>query len=163
MKEWTPTIRRISWVAVIPQIITLSVLVFMGDMLMPRYGISIGAGIYIGYVLAARRYFTRYHRAGIRLVKLQKFNEAVVKFKQGLDYFNKYPWIDRFRSIVVMSPSAMTYREIQLVNIAFCYSQMGDGQSARSYYEQCLQQYPANGIAISALRMMDAGQNKSDA
>lgn len=87
-----------------------------------------------------------------------EFDAAILRFQQSLEWFERHPWIDNRRSIVLMSCSAMSYREMALVNIAFCHSQRGDGQNARFYYEKCLERFPQNGLAIAALRLMDAAR-----
>jgi hypothetical protein len=60
-----------------------------------------------------------------------------------------------------MTPGAMSYREMALVNIAFCYVQIGDGVQARLSYEKCLERFPRSEIALSTLRMMDAAERAS--
>ena len=45
-----------------------------------------------------------------------------------------------------------------ICNIAFSYSQIGDGEQARSYYEKCLERFPESGLALTALRMTDAAR-----
>ena len=47
-----------------------------------------------------------------------------------------------------------------LSNIAFCYSQIGNGQKATEYYQQSLNDFPDNGIAITALNMLNSVNNK---
>ena len=42
-----------------------------------------------------------------------------------------------------------------LLNIAFCYSQKGNGSKAKEYYEKTLQQFPGSEMAKSALRMLN--------
>lgn len=46
-----------------------------------------------------------------------------------------------------------------LNNIAFCYSQLGDGLHAKQYYQQALQLFPENGVAKAALRLLEAKDN----
>lgn len=103
----------------------------------------------------------RDHRVGVGLVKSQRFEEAIPKFQDSLKFFDRYPWIDRYRSIVLMSPSAAGYREMALANIAFCYGQIGDGEQSRHFYEECLRRFPDSGLASSALRMLDAGKQEN--
>ena len=57
----------------------------------------------------------------------------------------------------MLSASGMSYREMGMVSLGFCYAQLGDGLNARKNYEDCLRDYPNNGMADSALRMLDGG------
>ena len=50
----------------------------------------------------------------------------------------------------------MTYKEMGLCNIAFCYSQTNDGQKAKEYYEKALSEFPENGMAIAGLNILNA-------
>ncbi|WP_144803871.1 tetratricopeptide repeat protein [Maribacter sp. MAR_2009_72] len=50
----------------------------------------------------------------------------------------------------------MSYREMALANIGYCYSQIGDGKKAKEYYERTLKEFPGSGLAKSALNMMNS-------
>ncbi|WP_283431286.1 tetratricopeptide repeat protein [Neorhodopirellula lusitana] len=50
-----------------------------------------------------------------------------------------------------------------MANAAFCYAQAGDGANARKYYERCLELFPDSMLATTALAMLNAGTNSSDA
>ncbi len=55
-----------------------------------------------------------------------------------------------------MTPSAMSYREMALCNIAFCYSQIGKGEQALKYYQQAISEFPDCGLAEAAIRMIES-------
>jgi tetratricopeptide (TPR) repeat protein len=152
-------IRQISWIAAIPQFIVLALAVGMGMLLSPAnltFGMTCGAATYLLYSFGSRLLIPRYHRTGIALSRQQRFADAIPHFERSLEFFDRHDWVDRYRSIVLMSPSAMSYREMALANIAFCYSQIGDGEQARLYYEKCLERFPDSSLALTALRMIDA-------
>jgi len=54
----------------------------------------------------------------------------------------------------------MTYREMGLCNIAFCYSQTGMGEKAKAVYQQALNEYPDNGLAQAGLNMLTSIEPK---
>jgi len=56
----------------------------------------------------------------------------------------------------MMSPSAMSYREMALINIAFAYSQIGNGKRAKEYYERAQKEFPNSGMANAALKMIES-------
>ncbi len=156
MSTQTPIVQQISWLAVIPQFAALATAVIIATRLSPANGGLYGAGAYLIYSIASRQLITRDHRAGIALAKEQRFEEAIPRFQKSFEFLDRNPWIDRFRSIVLMSPSAASFREMALANIGFAYSQIGRGDEARYYYEKCLQRFPNSGLATAALRMMDS-------
>ncbi len=121
-----------------------------------RDGVQWGAVAYLAYSIGSRQFIARAHRVGIGLIKQQRFDEAIPKFQESLEFFDRHTWIDRFRSITLMSPSAPSYREMALANIAFCYGQLGDGEQSRLYYQRCLDRFPGSGLATAALRMLDS-------
>ena len=162
MRKQTPVIRQISWLAVIPQFAAIGLAIVVGLWFSPSNGVLYGAGAYLLYSLAARQLIMRDHRAGIALAKEGRFDEAILRFQKSFDFLERNPWIDRFRSIVLMSPSAPSLREMALSNIGFAYSQSGRGAEARTYYEECLQRFPDSGLATAALRMMDASTQTSN-
>ena len=50
----------------------------------------------------------------------------------------------------------MNYKEMALCNIAFCYSQIGNGTKTIEYYKKTLEEFPENPIAESALKMLNS-------
>ena len=47
-----------------------------------------------------------------------------------------------------------------LCNIAFCYSQTGNGSKAIEFYQQTLKDYPENGMAKAGLNMLNSLKEK---
>ena len=119
----------------------------------------VGAAVDICYSIGSRIAIPCYHRRGVGLVRQQRFADAIPLFKKSLEFFDRHSWVDRFRCIVLMSPSAVSYRETALANIGFCYSQIGNGDHARQDYTECLRRFPESGLAATALRMMDSGRH----
>lgn len=156
MSRRTPMIKQVSWLAAVPQFAIIVAAMFIASQLSSGNGLLWGAGAFLAYSFGSRKLMTRDHRAGVALAKRQQFEEAIPRFQKSLEFLDRYPWIDRFRSVVLMSPSAISYREMALANMAFCYSQVGRGEEARRHYEQCLQHFPDSGLASAALRMMDS-------
>jgi hypothetical protein len=120
MSSGIPIVRQVSWPAALPQLAALAAAVTIGYLLVGRDGIFPGAFAYLAYSIGSRLLIPRDHRAGIKLGRKQQFEQAIPKFQASFDFFNRHAWIDRFRSIVLMSPSAASYREMALANIAFC-------------------------------------------
>jgi tetratricopeptide (TPR) repeat protein len=156
MASGIPIVRQLSWLTVLPQVVALFGAMAVAFLLNASNPALYGAAAYLAYSIGSRIVITRSHRAGVRLTKQQRFAEAIPKFQQSLAFFESQPWIDRFRSIVLMSPSAASYREMALANIAFCYGQLGDGEQSRAYYRDCLDRFPESGLATAALRMLDS-------
>lgn len=118
------------------------------------YGVLAATAGMLLYIFLSRAVLTRSHRRGIRLVKAKQFDAALPHFAASVAFFEQNGWIDRWRSVVLLSMSAMSYREMGLCNMAFCHSQARRGPEAKALYEQILAEYPENGIAEASLNMM---------
>jgi len=100
------------------------------------------------------------HREGLKLTKEHKFEKAIPKFENSYKFFTQNNWIDKYRFITLLSSSKMNYREMALCNIAFCYSQIGNGQKSIEYYKKTLEEFPENGLAQTGLKMLTSTENK---
>ena len=58
----------------------------------------------------------------------------------------------------MMSASAVSFREMALLNIAFAHSQIGKGEKAKEYYQRTLSEFPSSSMANAALRMIDSAE-----
>ena len=123
------------------------------------YAVLALMGGLILWALLSREIFTRNHRRGMRMVRKKRFDEAIPHFEAAYAFMERHPWIDRWRSLVLLSISGMSYREMALCNVAFCYGQQGKVREATAIYEHVHREYPDNGIAISALNMLRGAGN----
>ena len=162
MSERVPIVRQLNWWVILLQCVLIYGLIRAGSWAFPDAGPLAWIGGLLAWSIGVKYLLARDHRAGIGYVKKQCFEEAIPRFLNSLEFFDRYPWIDRFRAIVFMSSSYASYREMALLNVAFCYSQIGDGKRSREYYEQCLERFPNSGMAKSALRMIDAQRSRPD-
>ncbi len=119
-------------------------------------GVVWGAAVYLIYSVGSRKLIPRAHRRGIRLSQTQQFEDAIRAHKESYEFFTRHSWLDRYRSITMMSPSSMSYREMALINIAFAYGQIGNGEKAKEYYQRAQREFPDSGMAIAALKMIES-------
>jgi tetratricopeptide (TPR) repeat protein len=159
----TPIVRPFSWLNAGINIGVLALFVVVGLALNQIAGVFFGALAYVGLSQVLRRFIAGHHRKAIRHCKRQNYQQAIPEFEKSISFFTDNQWIDQFRAITMLSSAGMSYREMAMVSLGFCYAQLGDGAKARENYEQCLREYPSNGMAESALRMLDAGANFSNA
>src|SRR5688572_16583375 len=120
-----PVVRQISWPAVLPQLAVLGGLIALGTYVTQTSGgVVLGAAIYLAYSICSRLLIARAHRRGMRFFRKQQYAAAIEAYQESYEFFARNPWIDQYRAIVMMSPSAISYREMALCNIAFCYTQL---------------------------------------
>jgi len=158
MSTRTITVRQISWTVVIWPLVALAAIAVATAIAGLPGGIFWGLGLYLAHARGSRRLIAGKHRRGVKLLKQGRYREAIVQLQESLAFFDRHPWIDRLRCIVVMNPSAASYREMDLLNLAFCYSQIGDRKRARECYETCLARFPRTCLANPAIRAFYAGR-----
>lgn len=155
----TPIVRPISWLNAAVNLAVLSCCVSAGWLMNRQYGVVIGAASYLLLSVSLRTIIARHHRRAISFSKRQQFDLAIPEFEKSLEFFRNNAWVDDWRALTMLSAAGMCYREMALVSLGFCFGQIGDGVRSRSYYERAIREFPDNGIAECALRLMDAARN----
>lgn len=159
MSSNLPTVRQTNWVSIIPHLFIMGLMIFFWYQINERKAFLYGAMTYLMTSYLLRSFIPKDHRNGIKKNHSGDFKGAILDFQKSYDFFSRYDWVDKYRFITLLSSSKMSYKEMALTNIGFCYSQIGEGENARQYYERTLKEFPQNGIAISALKMMDSVKN----
>ncbi|MEM9340343.1 MAG: hypothetical protein AAGA66_16530 [Bacteroidota bacterium] len=156
MASSAPTFRKISWFSLVPQILLMAGLILGWDYFYPSSGFLYGACSYLIISIVLRNSIAKHHRSGIQKVRAGDFANAITDFEKSYAFFSKNAWVDTYRYLTLLSSSRMSYKEMALNNIAFSYSQIGEGAKAKEYYQQTLQENPNNALAISALKMLSS-------
>ena len=162
MASNVPIVRQVAWISLIPQLLLMGFLMCIFYLLDFSEPYIFGALAYLMLSFCLKNLITKNHKQGIELVKQKKFATAISFFEKSVDYFTKNNWVDEYRYLTLLSSSKMTYKEMGLCNIAFCYSQTGNGQKAKQYYELALREFPDNGIASVGLNMMNSFEQKME-
>ncbi|HSI89960.1 MAG TPA: tetratricopeptide repeat protein [Adhaeribacter sp.] len=159
MASGTPIIRQVNWLAIAFQLGVFVALIYLFQWLEVGTPSLMAVAAYLALAFALRFFLAKYHRYGMLFIKRNEFENAIPYFEASYEFFRENAWLDRFRAIFLLSSSKISYKEMALVNIAFCYSQLGNGPQARAYYKQALQEFPDSGIARAGLNMLNANGN----
>ena len=163
MSSNVPTVRQFSWTAILPQLTTIAVFSVLAHFIgLDEYlGISgVFANIMYGAIgqvilwIIIRNTFSKFHKLGMDLVKQEKYEDAIPFFADSYEMFTKHSWVDKYRHFFGSS-SKITYKEMDLNNIAFCYGQIGEKEKSIEYYRRTLTEYPDSGLAKTALNLID--------
>ncbi len=160
MASNVPIIRQTSWISVIPHISFIIILIFVYHKLNFKDPELYDAITFLALSVSLRYMVPISHRKGLNLSKEHKFENAIPLFETSYKFFTENNWIDKYRFIVLLSSSKLSYREMSLCNIAFCYSQIGNGQKSIEYYTKTLEEYPENGTAQAGLKMLTSTEKK---
>ncbi len=151
-----PFVRQVGWLSVLPQLVVLVALMAIFWRFRGEEAVLPAALTYLALSMGLRYGISRAHRKGVRLMRRGAFKEAIPYFEESYSFFSRYAWVDRWRYITLLSSSAISYREMALCNIAFCYGQSGDGPNCKKYYEKALAEFPDSAIARASLKMFEA-------
>ena len=154
----TIIVRQISWTIVFWPLVALAAIAVATAIAGLPSGILWGLGLYLAHARGTRRLIARRHRRGVKLLEQGCYRAAIVQFQESLAFFDRHPWIDRLRCVVLMNPSVASYREMDLNGMASCWIQLGDRKRARECYETCLARFPGNYAASRSIRALDAGR-----
>jgi tetratricopeptide (TPR) repeat protein len=154
-----PLVRPVSWSVTAIHLVLMAALIAVAwTFLQPAAALCVGSGMYLAYSLGSRSLLTRAHRKGVRLSRTGRYSEAIHAYEESFRFFSRHPWLDRFRAIAMLSPAALSYREMALCNMAFCHAQLGQGAKAKDLYRAVLAEFPGNALAATSLLMIESGE-----
>lgn len=110
-----------------------------------------GAAVYLLYSNLSKAFLLRSHRKGRRLTDEGQYEQAVAAFDRSHAFFSKHSWIDRYRFLITLDSAATSYREMALINAAYCCFVLGDLPRAKAYYQKALAEFPNSDIAKNNL------------
>lgn len=156
MSSKTPVIRQIEYWSLFPQLLLLAVLMLIFKLLGFQFYLAMAAGQYILLSFLLRSLLPIDHRKGILAIRKKEYRRAIDYFHRSYEFFSKNLWLDRYRSIILLSSSAISYREMALVNIAFCHTQLAEGQQGKDFYRKTLNEFPNSQIASTGFKMLES-------
>jgi tetratricopeptide (TPR) repeat protein len=162
MASKLPIVKQTAWLSIVPQMAILLFLIYLARISGFNKPLSIGLIAYLLMFYFLKFQIPKYHRRGIAFFKKESFAEAIPQFEKSYLFFKTNPWVDRFRFITLLSSSRMSYTEMALINMAFCYGQIGDGKKSIELYEKTLKEFPDSEIAKASLRMYEAAKNTTE-
>ena len=154
MASSIPVVRQIAWLSLVPQLILLVGAIALLQVAEVENAALWGAAGYLALSLALRFAVARDHRRGIALYKKERFASALPCFERSYAFFSRHTWVDRWRFVTLLSSSRISYREMALLNIAFCQAQLGATEDAVQTYERARTAFPGSKIAEMSLRML---------
>lgn len=156
-----PLINYVSWKLVLPQLAAAAVLILLARFLPPFRDLAdafvVGAAIYVTYSFGSRYFIASGNRLGLKAVANEEYDRALEYFQQSYAFFSEHEWLDRYRSITLMSPSKWSYREMALMNILTVHVRKKDFAAATEACRRVLEEFPNNQIAQSTFDMLTQG------
>jgi tetratricopeptide (TPR) repeat protein len=144
MARKIPVIRNTCYSCFIAQIAILLFIILVLFFLNVTHYLILGISLYFLLSIYLKVLIPKWHRKGIFYLKKGELQAAILAFQKSYDYFQKNSWIDQYRAFTLFSTSQLSYSEMALMNIVFCYEQLGDKKSARKYLAILRKQFPDN-------------------
>lgn len=154
MSSNLPIIRQVNWFSLIPQTLLMFSLLYIYEKIKMSNPFLYGILTYLVISFVLRFGIAKNHRNGITLVKKKDFENAIAEFKKSYEFFSKNKWLDDYRVLFLLSSSKISYREMALCNIAFCYSQIQKGFEAIEFYEKAIREFPKSELAKAGLNIL---------
>lgn len=153
MTSQVPFVRQeTNWLAAIPRLLLIAILAYCFYPLNKEQYLLIAIVAHWLVTLALRQLcFPRSLHQGIRLIRQERFEEAIPFVERTVNFYTRYRWIDKYRYVLMISSSRSTFQESCLNNLGYCYLQAGEIVMAREIYEAVLQQFPRNKNARAML------------
>jgi tetratricopeptide (TPR) repeat protein len=160
MSSKVPVFNQVAWTSLIIQLVIICLFYFAFEKLAIGDSILMAALLYCLLAFILRKTIAKSHRMGIKILKQHQYKESIPYFEKSIVFFEQNSWVDTYRFITLLSSSKLSYKEMGLCNIAFAYSQIGEGEKAIIYYEKAKAINPSNGLAIAGLNMLNSIKQK---
>lgn len=118
-------------------------------------GLLISALSYMALSVILQRMLPLHHRMGFSLLMQKNYEAASLAFQESWNYFNKKPWLDKYRAVLMLSASKISYREMALINRSLCYWHIGDTEKALESYREVLHYFPQSRMAKDAISYIE--------
>ena len=149
--EQTATRKKIAWYSLAPHLAILFVMiVFTWRLFLPndfRHASIYATFLYLLYSFGSKSFLLRHHQRGIYLTKLGSFQDAIAAFELSYEFLERYPWLDKYRNVTLLDSSAISYREMALVNIAYARAQLNEDAASLADYQRALEKFPESEMA----------------
>lgn len=135
-------LKDVNWLSILMQLIAIALFSLLWKNLSTGNALLNGALTYYALSIVLRTLVPRNHRKGINEIKNERYDDAISSFEKSYAFFNKFPWLDKYRLLLLLSSSKMSYKQMALNNIAFCYSIKGDRLKSIEYYHRIMTEFP---------------------
>ena len=101
-----------------------------------------GCVSYLVIAWCLRLTLQKHHRHGMQLLRSKNYADAADAFQKSRAFFEKYPWIDKYRFITMFSSNAIPYEQMALNNMGLCYLHLGENGKALDAFQTLARQNP---------------------
>ncbi len=120
-------------------------------------GLIVGAAIFVLFRLTlVRRIVLKDHALGVRLTRVGRFEEALAAFARSEATWQRRPFLDRHRALLLGSSVRYTFLCLSLFNQAYCLGRLGRGDDALAMLDRLEVLAPNSSLARSLRDLLEA-------
>jgi tetratricopeptide (TPR) repeat protein len=162
MPDKIPIIREIAWISVVPQLLFMALLLAASFAIFAERptALAMGAGTYLVLSRGLKAILGKHQARGVKLLRADKFDEAIVEFRRSYAFFSAHSWLDRWRYLTLLSSSSYSYRELALCNVAFAQLQMSKVSEALETYRRAVAEFPGCELAHRSIHALEAARTE---
>jgi tetratricopeptide (TPR) repeat protein len=102
------------------------------------YDLFMGIMVFLIILLLQQSIHRGSFRQGMKYLKKNQYDAAITSFQKSLKHFEQYPFLDKYRYVLLISPSEISCKEMALQNIVACYCFLNDKEKATFYYDSLI-------------------------
>ena len=116
------------------------------------HGVMLGSMSFLVYrFVVVRELITRHHRRGVLRSKDERWEEALVAFRESFRFWDRKRWLDDARGLLLASTATYPFRVLALYNEAWVLYRLGRPEEAGVVLDAVEQEVP-NMVAARRLR-----------
>ena len=148
--------RLFAWGSMIPHTVVLGSIIALFYWFGMPWPVFCGSLAFAFLSLVLKLTFTKDLRKGTDALNAKHYAEALPWLDRSAAFFQRYPWLDRYRYLLLLSSSALSYREMTLVNRALCIGRTRSFEETDEAFKAVLHEFPDSALAKITRRMMYA-------
>lgn len=151
-----PSTSRISGLAVLLHLGACFYLMVLADNLVGRWGAWCAGFAFFGYMGIANGFYARDFFRGRAAARRGQFDRGAELLQAAVHRFEQTPVIDRFRFVLLLSPTATRFREAAMLSLAHCHVLAGR-RDALDVFALCVDAFPKSSTANASLALLRIG------
>jgi len=152
-----PVIHQIAWISLVIQMIIVGVLIGLATYLNVPKPILAATIAYLAIAALIRLLLTAHQRRGMHYAREGRLELAIPEFQKSYEFFHRNAWLDEMRYIFLLSTSRVSYREMGLLNLAYCDLWADRGEDAVRTYLRTIEEFPDSGLAWTGIKLFQQG------
>ena len=152
-----PVIHQIAWVSLFLQLLIIAIFIGAANYFGVIKPILAATLAYLIMAIVIRLFLTSHHRRGMHYAREGRQELAIAEFQKSYEFFHRHPWLDEMRYIFLLSTSRTSYREMGMLNMAYCDLWQDRGEDAVRTYLRCVEEFPDSGLAWTGIKLFQQG------